>query len=551
MKKLALLAGAVPFAGAFDRIQSAFAEERVMTPRQQLRASLSSQQLAGQRVIYSYSGLTVPDALLQQIRAGQAAGVIFFGQNISSESQISSVVQQLKQAHAQSGVAAPLLLMTDQEGGQVRRLPGGPAQSEKQVGQSSDPVSAATQAGKEAGQNLAGVGMNVNLAPVLGVYRQANDFLDQYGRSYSQNPQVVAECGKAFISAQQDLGVATTAKHFPGLGAASASANTDAQPVTLSIPLSTLRSVDEAPYPDAISAGVKLIMLSWAVYPALDGSRPAGLSSTVVQNELRGRLGYQGVTITDAIEAGALGAYGSDANRAVLAAQAGMDLILCSGQDVSQGQSVTSALANALDSGQLNSSDFNAAVNRVNGLRNSFASTRYFPETGHSISLGFLAYWNKFGGLPVFGYPITDEYKDPNTGFVTQYFQRARFEWHPGAFPSHYDVELGLLGNELAQKNGLTNTTPFQPISATSDADCTYFPQTGHRLCFGFRDYWNSNGGLAIFGFPISEEYTDPSTGLTVQYFQRQRFEYHPENPPAWQVEGGLLGSELAPKSRE
>jgi beta-N-acetylhexosaminidase len=97
----------------------------------------------------------------------------------------------------------------------------------------------------------------------------------------------------------------------------------------------------------------------------------AGLSSAVVQGELRSRLGYQGVTITDALEAGALSAFGSSGQRAVLAAQAGMDVLLASAQDVTQGQAVTSALASALDSGQLNSAAFNAAVQRVTALRDS------------------------------------------------------------------------------------------------------------------------------------------------------------------------------------
>jgi beta-N-acetylhexosaminidase len=86
--------------------------------------------MAGQRVVYSYPGLTVPSALLDQISAGQAAGVIFFGGNISGDAQIASVIGQLVQAQQQSPVSSPLLLMTDQEGGLVRRLPGAPAQSE-------------------------------------------------------------------------------------------------------------------------------------------------------------------------------------------------------------------------------------------------------------------------------------------------------------------------------------------------------------------------------------------------------------------------------------
>jgi beta-N-acetylhexosaminidase len=214
--------------------------------------------------------------------------------------------------------------------------------------------------------------MNVNLAPVLDVYRQAGGFDDQYGRSYSTDPDVCARCGSAFIAAQQAAGVAATAKHFPGLGAATSTQNTDLRPVTLTVSRSDLRSIDEAPYPSAIAAGVKLVMLSWAVYTALDSARPAGLSPTVVQ-ELRGRLGYQGVTITDAINAGALSSFGTYAQRSVAAAQAGMDLMLVCSQKVSDGQAVVSGLGNALQSGQLSQSAFDAARTRVTNLRASLS----------------------------------------------------------------------------------------------------------------------------------------------------------------------------------
>ncbi len=146
--------------------------------------------------------------------------------------------------------------------------------------------------------------MNVNLAPVLDVYRTPGDFDDQFGRSYSMNPDVVSRLGADFITAQQHVGVAATAKHFPGLGAAARSQDTDVAPVTLNLPASTIRGVDEFPYRAAIGAGVKLVMVSWAVYPSLGSKRPAGLSGLVI-GELRTRLGFKGVTITDALEAGA------------------------------------------------------------------------------------------------------------------------------------------------------------------------------------------------------------------------------------------------------
>lgn len=341
----------------------------VTAPSQAL--ALTLQQEAGQRIIYSYTGLTPPASLIQRIQSGQAAGVIFFGDNISSDNQISSVVTELRQADAQSPVHAPLLLMTDQEGGEVRRLPGSPVLSEKQIGESANPVSAAGQAGHDAGENLRSVGMNVNLAPVLDVFYQPGNFIDEFQRSYSNNPNTVSSLGQAMISNQQAQGAAATAKHFPGLGSATTSQNTDSVPVTLNLSLNQLRSTDEAPYPAAIAAGVQLIMVSWAVYPALDSKNPAGLSPTIVQGELRNRLGYQGVTITDAIEAGALRSFGSDGNRSVLAAQAGMDLILCANGSVSQGDGVNAALVSALQNGQLSQSSFDGAVNRITALRNS------------------------------------------------------------------------------------------------------------------------------------------------------------------------------------
>ncbi|WP_433894163.1 glycoside hydrolase family 3 N-terminal domain-containing protein [Streptomyces sp. CA-111067] len=353
-------------AGAAVVTASGTAAARAAAPQP---SALTPLQLAGQRVIYSYPGLTPPAALLTAIRAGQAAGVIFFGENISSESQIASVVSQLAQANAAAPVNAPLLLMTDQEGGQVRRLPGAPTLSEKQIGLSGQSQIDASRAGAGAGQNLAGVGMNLNLAPVLDVFYQSGNFIDEYQRSYSSDPARVSSLGRAFIAAQQTNQVAATAKHFPGLGAATAAQNTDLGPVTLTQSLTTLRNTDEAPYRTAIAAGVKLVMLSWAVYPALDASRPAGLSPVVVQQELRQRLGFTGVTITDALEAGAISSSYTTGRRAVLAATAGIDLLLCSARDTSQGAAAVTALADAYSSAQLPTADFNAAVQRVTALR--------------------------------------------------------------------------------------------------------------------------------------------------------------------------------------
>ncbi|WP_405698692.1 beta-N-acetylhexosaminidase [Streptomyces sp. NBC_01383] len=368
----ALLAGTAALAGGLGLAGRADAAVRNPERARSPLAALTPQQRAGQCVIHSYPGLTPPARLMDAIRQGRTAGVIFFGENIKSLSQIEGVIQEMNEANASAPVTAPLLLMTDQEGGLVRRLPGEPVLSAKEVGASADPEGRAEFTGSGAGMNLAGVGMNVNLAPVLDVYRAAGDFTDQYKRSYSKDQKAVGTCGSAFITAQQDAGVAATAKHFPGLGPASANQNTDLGPVTLTTSASTLRSIDEAPYRAAISAGTKLVMLSWAVYRALDADRPAGLSPTIV-GELRNRLGFRGVTVTDALEAGALRAYGSTAERAVLAATAGMDLILCSGRDAAQGDQAVTALSDALTACTLDGPAFDAGAERVNALRGSLS----------------------------------------------------------------------------------------------------------------------------------------------------------------------------------
>ncbi len=342
-----------------------------------LIAKLSPSQLAGQRVIYSYNGLSAPSGLLSLISRGEVGGVIFFSFNISSEGQLRSVIAKMEAANdspQNPARAYPLLLMTDQEGGLVRRMPwAGPVQSEAQIGAAADPAAAAQTAGGQAATALRAVGMNVNLAPVLDVYRQPGDFDDQYQRSYSTNPSVVAQAGAAFITAQQAGGVAATVKHFPGLGDAGAGEDTDNMPVTINLSASTLRAVDELPYRDAIKAGAKLAMVSWAVYPALDPRLPAGLSPLIVQGELQRRVGFDGVTITDALGAGALRAYGSLQNKTMLAARAGMDALLCTATRPLPGGECVAGLADGYRDGALPKTAFEAQLAQLLQLRAGLA----------------------------------------------------------------------------------------------------------------------------------------------------------------------------------
>ncbi|HVB63464.1 MAG TPA: hypothetical protein VNE17_01960 [Nitrolancea sp.] len=167
----------------------------------------------------------------------------------------------------------------------------------------------------------------------------------------------------------------------------------------------------------------------------------------------------------------------------------------------------------------------------------------YFPETGHSASNGFLAYWQAFGGLAAFGYPTTEEFQEQ--GVTVQYFERVRFEWHPGAAPERFDVWLGLVGDEVTADRRAAGEAPFLNTTPRDQPDCNYFLSTDHNLCGGFRSYWEDFGGLAQLGYPISEEFVE--NGMTVQYFERARLEWHPGVAPArYDVVLGRLGADVA-----
>ncbi|EED15906.1 glycosyl hydrolase, putative [Talaromyces stipitatus ATCC 10500] len=358
---------------------------------QQAQASNQAhlQKLVGSHVIYSYNGPTPPPELQTLIEQGVVGGVILFGGNVNSD--LPALIESWQTAYANSPayLGSPLLIMTDQEGGKVRRLPGGPIDSEKVVGQSTDPEQAASQAGSDAASALAAYNINTNLAPVLDVFRTPGDFDDRFGRSYSNNATLAGICGGAFTTAQQGAGYIATAKHFPGLGTASTYENTDEVPVTLNVTIEEIRAVDELPYHNAIAAGIDMVMPSWALYPDFDDKYPSGLSEKWLKQELRGRLGFRGVTISDAIEAGALTAFGSDSERAVLASGAGMDIILAAAQNVTQGQTIVNALVDALNSGALNRGEFEQSTQRILRLRKNSKEKGHINKNAKGPSIFF------------------------------------------------------------------------------------------------------------------------------------------------------------------
>lgn len=163
----------------------------------------------------------------------------------------------------------------------------------------------------------------------------------------------------------------------------------------------------------------------------------------------------------------------------------------------------------------------------------------WFPQTRHTLAFAFREFFDARGGLPMFGYPLTEVFIED--GRPVQYFERARMEWH-GKLGI---VQLGHLGRWLAAQQPGPAMAPVPAPDNTSGGHM-YFKETGHTLRGEFRTYWLAHGGLPVFGLPLSEEFVErnPDDGgeYVVQYFERARFELHPELPSAYRVSQGHLG---------
>jgi N-acetylmuramoyl-L-alanine amidase len=170
-------------------------------------------------------------------------------------------------------------------------------------------------------------------------------------------------------------------------------------------------------------------------------------------------------------------------------------------------------------------------------------SPQTFP-TGYVVEGVFLDYWARYGGLMRFGFPLSAAVRDPaSDGLIVQYFERARFEYQADNQPP-YNVLLTLLGSAALGARPERGASPAPCSSA-----CELFPPTGHTLRGVFRRYWLAGGGLPVFGYPLTEEFTEvsPTDGkpYVVQYFERARFEHHPEYAGTdYEVLLGHLGRE-------
>jgi len=313
----------------------------------------------GQTLAGTYDGRTPPEDLVRRVRAGQLGGVILFADNTAGGVPATRRAVDRLQAAAKAGGNPRLLIMTDQEGGLVKRLPGAPDRAPAAM----TSVTVARDQGAATGRLLRRAGVTMDLAPVADVTRVRGSFLQT--RSFGTDPAAVARRACAFAAGLRAQGVAATLKHFPGLGRARG--NTDDRRIAIDDPAAAIRS-DWAPYARCAGQARTAVMMSSATYPALVGAdTPAVLNVRSYARELpRAGVPSSTMTISDDLDAGALAGRARPAARAL---RAGLDLLLFARAEGSSARAFRGLLAQ-VRSGAMPQSrvrDAAAAVLRLKG----------------------------------------------------------------------------------------------------------------------------------------------------------------------------------------
>lgn len=333
---------------------------------------LSLEEKIGRMLVVGFDGLTPPDYLLDWLAAGRVGGVILFARNVASPAQVSELTLACREA-----APRPILIAIDQEGGMVARLrsaegfmesPGAMALGAADSEDLAERVSAAM------GDELAALGINWNLAPVVDLSLNT-DNPSVSTRALGSRVDRVSKLAAAQVRGFQSAGVAAAAKHFPGLG--DTPVDTHEALAVINEPLETLLRRDLLPFRAAVEAGAAAVMTTHTRFQTVDSQYPATLSPSVIEGILRREIGFDGVSCTDCMEMKAITEHYGAGESAVLAALAGQDVIFFSHTPAYQEEAYEALLA-AARSGRLPLERVDEAGSRLTAMNARFPAKQ--PE---------------------------------------------------------------------------------------------------------------------------------------------------------------------------
>jgi beta-N-acetylhexosaminidase len=334
-------------------------------PAPNLATKLSLREKVGQLVMFAPRGTYLSATEKALIERHHLGGLIIFSGNYSSKAQLDTLTRQIQRAvRAGNQLRAGALISVDQEGGVVKRFEDMPPRySAPQIG-ASEGTWLAWDQGRDTGRALRNHGVNVDLAPVADL-----DIPPQHvmrSRSFGSRPQRVGRLVRSFGRGLQSKRTAATAKHFPGLGGASR--NSDDGRAYVYRTKWQLHHEDVVPFRKAVNGGLKMIMLSHAIYPKDGGRRPASLNRYIATKRLRRELEFKGVAISDALEPASWW-YGGDVPRTCRATiRAGVDIALITG-DVYTARDCAEQIVRGVKSGSISEFRIDQAVRRVLELK--------------------------------------------------------------------------------------------------------------------------------------------------------------------------------------
>lgn len=322
----------------------------------QIVASMSQTEKLGQMVMIGIQGTKVDDDSLYMLNQYHMGGVILFDRNMESLEQVKQLTSDLQ---AQSNEKVPLFIGIDEEGGDVVRMAEKltPPPSQKEIGATGDIEQAKTWAIKTA-KSLKDMGINVNFAPVADV--GSND-----KRSYSTDANAVIDFVRAATKGYQQENIIYSLKHFPGIGKGKVDSHIDSS--SIDVAKEVLMTEDILPFKTIIDESDPndyFILVSHLKYLALDEEYPASLSSKIMTDLLRNKLGYKGIIITDDMEMGAVANHNDFRSIGVNAVKAGADIVLVCHEYKHQ-QEVYLGLLDAVNSGEISQERIDESVKRI------------------------------------------------------------------------------------------------------------------------------------------------------------------------------------------
>lgn len=331
----------------------------------------------GQMIMFGFSGTEVPPHIKEFITQYNLGGIIIFSRNVESPEQITQLNAELQQLALGSPFGVGLLIAIDQEGGLVARITEGVSVAPAQMAVGAlDSPEKAYQINKVVGEELAAMGFSMNLAPCLDVNNNPHNPVIGV-RSFGEDPEKVAQLGTAAVRGLQESLIAT-AKHFPGHGDTAVDSH-------LGLPViphtrERLREVELVPFKAAIAAGVEAVLAAHIVFPAIEPipGRPSSLSYPVLTELLREDLGFDGLVLTDCMEMQAISQHYSMGEAAVLAVEAGNDLVLVSHTPELQAEAFW-AVVQAVKSGRISERRIDDSLRRIARAKAAYVKWP-FPE---------------------------------------------------------------------------------------------------------------------------------------------------------------------------